>query len=66
MSSYEKSDKEMISCSFRSKKLNVPDVLNKCLKGLNGRGGGHPGSGGCSISRKDFEIFLKRIKSLFN
>ncbi len=63
IASYEKSDKDLISLSLRSKSINIPLMLKSTLKGLNGRGGGHPHSGGCSIEKKDFDKLKENIKT---
>lgn len=59
---FNKKGKEFYQCSFRSKKTNVPNLINKCMEGLDGGGGGHPQAAGARISKEDFDIFKKRIK----
>jgi single-stranded DNA-specific DHH superfamily exonuclease len=51
-----------MKCSFRSSSLVLPPIIEKCLEGLSGRGGGHEHASGAVMKKEDFEIFLKRFK----
>lgn len=58
----EKNDE--MKCSMRSSKLILPPLVEKCLVGLEGYGGGHEHACGLNIKTKDFEEFLKRFREL--
>ena len=49
-------------CSLRSKELDLPPVIDECIKGLEGYGGGHMHACGASIAKEDFDIFIDRFK----
>jgi single-stranded DNA-specific DHH superfamily exonuclease len=63
MSSYQKDTSNYISCSLRSKKIDLNNLIDKSIKNLEGQGGGHKFAAGCIISKKDFPVFLKNIKN---
>jgi single-stranded DNA-specific DHH superfamily exonuclease len=50
-----------MKCSFRSSRLVLPPIINKCLEGFSGRGGGHEHASGAVMKKEDFEVFLKRF-----
>lgn len=58
----EKNDE--MKCSMRSSKLILPPLVEKCLVGLEGYGGGHEHACGLNIKTRDFEEFLKRFREL--
>lgn len=51
-----------MKCSLRSSHLNLPSMLDACLNGLEGYGGGHEHAAGCVVAEKDWSIFLKRLR----
>ncbi len=51
-----------VNISFRSKTVNLPNLIHEALEGLEGYGGGHKEAAGAHIKKPDFEEFLKRIK----
>src|SRR3989344_4813155 len=56
----EKDDE--LKLSMRDQKRNIDKTFKKAMEGLIGHGGGHPHAVGGSIKRKDFEVFVDRIK----
>jgi len=50
-------------CSLRSEKINVRDILEKALIGIDGSGGGHEHACGASVPAQDFDKFLDAVKS---
>lgn len=50
-----------ITLSFRSREIDVNDLIKKILKNLSGNGGGHKLSAGCFIEKKDYSIFKERL-----
>ncbi len=52
--------------SWRSRKVNLPDKIQKSLEGLHGRGGGHAHACGTGIKNEDFPEFIKRMKELID
>ncbi|MBI2660060.1 DHH family phosphoesterase [Candidatus Woesearchaeota archaeon] len=58
----EKNDE--MKCSLRSSKIVLPPLIEKCLVGLEGYGGGHEHACGLNIKTRDFEEFLRRFKEL--
>lgn len=56
----EKTDNVIIS--VRSHDLILPEIIKKCLEGLEGYGGGHEHSCGGNINKKDFKTFIERLK----
>ena len=57
----EKGDE--IKISFRSAKFNILEKVLEASKNLNGRFGGHEHACGGSIKSRDFDNFIKNIKS---
>lgn len=51
-----------VKLSFRSKKYDLPAILEKALVGINGYGGGHKAACGGCIKQNDFERFLQQFK----
>jgi single-stranded DNA-specific DHH superfamily exonuclease len=49
-------------CSLRSHKVDLREVVEKCINGLDGYGGGHKYACGATIDEKDFDEFLRRFK----
>lgn len=54
-------DGEM-KCSLRAEKLNIRDILEKSLVGINGHGGGHEHACGACIKKEDFSKFLDNLR----
>jgi single-stranded DNA-specific DHH superfamily exonuclease len=54
------------SCSIRGKGFDINKMLNECIDGLDGKGGGHKLASGCIISKTDYPIFKKRIEEYVN
>ncbi|MDO8740112.1 MAG: DHHA1 domain-containing protein [Candidatus Woesearchaeota archaeon] len=52
---------EEVKLSFRASKINVRDVLEKALVGIDGYGGGHEMACGANIKKKDFERFMENF-----
>ena len=48
--------------SIRSTGILIPPILDKCLIGLEGYGGGHEFACGANVKERDFEEFVERIK----
>lgn len=68
---FKKMESPYISCSFRARlPIVINDVITNSLVGLEGQGGGHPQSGGCSVKEKDFdkfkELFELEVKKRLN
>ncbi len=53
---------EDIRMSIRSKNIVIPPILEKCLAGLEGYGGGHEYACGANVKERDFKEFVERIK----
>ncbi|MBS3136376.1 DHH family phosphoesterase [Candidatus Woesearchaeota archaeon] len=49
--------------SIRSSKVIIPPILEKCLVGIEGYGGGHEHACGCSVKKEYFDEFIKRLRS---
>jgi len=58
----EKNDE--MKCSLRSTEINLPPLIEKCLIGLDGYGGGHEHACGLNVKTTDFEEFLKRFNEM--
>lgn len=58
----EKNDE--MKCSLRSSKIVLPPLVEKCLVGLEGYGGGHEHACGLNIKTRDFEEFLRRFREM--
>lgn len=58
----EKNDE--MKCSLRSTKVILPPIIEKCLVGLNGYGGGHEYACGLNIKTYHFDEFLKRFREM--
>ena len=56
----DKGDK--ITCSIRSKKKSLPEIVNESVEGLDGYGGGHQHACGACISKEDFDEFYRRFE----
>jgi len=51
-----------MKCSFRSSKIVLPLIIERCLSGLEGRGGGHEHACGAVIKKEDFDEFISRFR----
>ena len=58
----EKNDE--MKCSLRASKIVLPPLIEKCLVGLNGFGGGHEHACGLNIKTADFDEFLRRFREM--
>ncbi|MBI2657985.1 DHH family phosphoesterase [Candidatus Woesearchaeota archaeon] len=58
----EKNDE--MKCSIRSSKIVLPPLVDKCLVGLEGYGGGHEHACGLNVKTRDFEEFLRRFREM--
>lgn len=58
----EKNDE--MKCSLRSAKLNLIPIIEKCLIGLDGYGGGHENACGLNIKTRDFDEFVRRFEEM--
>lgn len=47
-----------------NEKISLPEIINECLIGLEGYGGGHPQAAGFKIKDEDFEIFVEKFKEI--
>ena len=56
----------MMRLSLRSRRLILPKIIDKALKGLNGMGGGHEHACGAKVSKEDFPEFIERIKKIIS
>jgi len=63
---FKKPNKDRYSCSFRGRDFVVNKMVEDCLKGLNGRGGGHPFAAGVSLHMDDYAIFKRRLNDYFD
>jgi len=54
-----------VKISGRSNKYDLGAAFTEATKGI-GDGGGHPKAAGAKIKEKDFELFKKRIKEIFD
>jgi single-stranded DNA-specific DHH superfamily exonuclease len=48
--------------SIRSQSRELPELLARSLKGIEGSGGGHPHACGANVRSEDFERFIKNLK----
>ena len=55
-----------IKCSLRSKDVNLQTFVEKAIEGLDGYGGGHEHACGANVNENDFNVFIKRLKDLWN
>ena len=53
-----------MKCSLRASKINLIPIIEKCLVGLNGYGGGHEHACGLNVKKDDFEEFLRRFREM--
>ena len=53
-----------MKCSVRASKINLIPIIEKCLIGLNGYGGGHEHACGLNVKKDDFEEFLRRFREM--
>ena len=53
-----------MKCSLRASKINLIPIIEKCLIGLNGYGGGHEHACGLNVKKDDFEEFLRRFREM--
>jgi len=51
-----------MKCSLRSQKHLLPPILEKCLLGLEGYGGGHEHACGTVVKKEDFPEFITRLR----
>jgi len=52
--------------SIRSRKILIPEALEKALNGLDGYGGGHETACGANVKQRDFREFINRLKLYLN
>ncbi|MFP4402782.1 MAG: DHHA1 domain-containing protein [Nanoarchaeota archaeon] len=52
-----------MKCSMRSSKINLPKLIEKCMVGLDGYGGGHENAAGVVIKKSDFNSFIEKINN---
>ncbi len=68
--SFRKFGKDWHSLSIRSRSIPINDIVSESLRGLEGRGGGHPMAAGAAVNKKDFlkfkKIFLNKIQKRLN
>lgn len=55
---------DRVILSLRSRKKALPPIIEECLSGLDGYGGGHDPAAGGNIAKEDFSLFLERFKKL--
>jgi single-stranded DNA-specific DHH superfamily exonuclease len=48
--------------SLRSDAYNLPELIEKSVSGLSGRGGGHEHAAGAVVSSQDFQTFLGNLR----
>ena len=53
---------DYMAISLRSSDIILPDLLKKCLGGLDGYGGGHDRAVGASVNRGDFMKFINNVR----
>lgn len=58
----EKNDE--MKCSLRAAKINLIPIMEKCLIGLKGYGGGHEHACGLNVKKDDFEEFVRRFEEM--
>ena len=58
--SYKFSSRKCLDCKFQ---LNLGMMMRQCSKAVNGTGGGHSASAGCSIPSSGLEDFIACIKA---
>jgi single-stranded DNA-specific DHH superfamily exonuclease len=51
-----------MKCSLRSGHHNLPPIVEKCLVGLQGHGGGHEHACGLNVAKHHFDEFIGRLK----
>lgn len=51
-----------VKMSLRSKKYDLPKLIEKSLVGVEGYGGGHRAACGGCVKQKDFDRFLEQLK----
>lgn len=54
---------DSISCSLRSRKIDLSKVMKQIFSRMEGFGGGHKNAAGCSFKKEDEEIFLNYLRS---
>lgn len=61
-------DGKLTHASLRNQsgKYDLNEIIQKSIKGLHGRGGGHKKAAGVALQRTDFGIFLKRFARIVN
>src|SRR3989338_6317025 len=53
-----------VKMSIRSKRIMLPEILEKSLAGVDGYGGGHEHAVGANVKEQDFEKFINNLRSL--
>ena len=53
---------DKVIMSLRSTKIQLPEIIGKCLEGLEGYGGGHDLACGANVRSEDFGTFMTRLK----
>src|SRR3989338_5848987 len=53
---------EEMKCSLRSGTYNLPPIVEKCLVGLHGHGGGHEHACGLNVHKHHWDEFIERLK----
>lgn len=51
-----------VRMSIRSKNILIPPILEKCMTGLDGYGGGHEYACGANVKENDFKEFVDRMR----
>lgn len=51
-----------VKLSLRARNIELPPLIEKALKGLDGYGGGHEYACGASVKKKDFGKFMSRLR----
>ena len=55
----------LVRCSMRSPpSINVKEILQQALQGVEGFGGGHEHACGCTIKQEDWDRFVENIKKI--
>ena len=58
---FRKIGKNWYNCSMRGKGVKINKIVEDSLRGLDGKGGGHPFAAGMSVNKKDYEEFKKKM-----
>lgn len=55
---------DRVILSFRSATIELPEIINESLTGLDGYGGGHKLACGGNVNRRDFPEFIERFSNI--